>query len=86
MNEKQAKQIALENNLSVSSTKITKLENRFVWGRQAKRYEIKIGNIVCFYETDKGGCACWYVDFNNQTDRIGYKSDAIMKAVELQLN
>jgi hypothetical protein len=89
MNEKTAKLIAKENNLSVSSTKITILQNRFFNGIPAKRHEIKIGNVTCFYETDKGGSACWQIEQNGiiiEPNKGFYKSEAIFKAVNLQIN
>jgi hypothetical protein len=85
MNEKQAKQIAKENNLKVSGTKVSILDGRFWWDVPAKRHEIKIGDAVCFYETDRGGCACWEVEFNNEIFARYYKAEAIIKAVELQV-
>jgi len=74
-----------ENKLKVTSTKISILDGRFWWDVPAKRHEIKIGDAVCFYETDRGGCACWEVEFNNEIFARYYKAEAIIKAVELQV-
>jgi hypothetical protein len=86
MNENQAKQIAKDNSLNVSSTKVTVLDGRFWHTHQALRHEIKIGNAICFYETDMGGCSCWKVEFNNKIIPAYKKASAILKAVELQIN
>jgi hypothetical protein len=84
MNVKIATERAKKLGLKVSGNKVIQLDRLTNYGAKVNRHEIKVGSILCFYETDKGGCACWNVEHNGEVIRASYKSGAILLATNLQ--